>query len=137
MAGEALFLGWGPVIRGREQKSLQVFQETVEYYGKLQQEGKIESFEPVLVAPHGGDLGGFVLLRGERGRLDEVRSSEEFERLVTRAAMLSARRWAGSRPPRRSSRDSLPASEPALTWAAPQFPRRHAIGGYVDVREPV
>jgi len=86
MAGEALFLGWGPVIRGREHKSLQVFQETIEYYGKLQQEGQIESFEPVLIAPHGGDLGGFVLLRGERGRLDEIRSSEEFERLVTRAA---------------------------------------------------
>jgi hypothetical protein len=86
MAGEALFLGWGPVVRGREQIALQVFQETLEYYGKLQQEGRIEGFEPVLVAPHGGDLGGFILLRGERGRLDEIRSSEEFERLVVRAA---------------------------------------------------
>ncbi|MGH2853193.1 MAG: hypothetical protein ACRDLF_03255 [Solirubrobacteraceae bacterium] len=86
MAGEALFLGWGPVVRGREQKSLQVFQETIAYYGKLQQEGKIDSFEPVLVAPHGGDLGGFVLLRGERGKLDAIRSSEEFERSVVRAA---------------------------------------------------
>ena len=70
MAGEALFLGWGPVVRGREQKALQVFQETIEYYGKLQQEGQIDSFEPVLIAPHGGDLGGFVLLRGERAKLD-------------------------------------------------------------------
>jgi hypothetical protein len=86
MAGEALFLGWGPVVRGRELKAFQVFRETVEYYGQLQQEGKIDSFEPVLVAPHGGDLGGFVLLRGERGKLDEVRSSEEFERLLVRAA---------------------------------------------------
>ncbi|MFI5003587.1 MAG: hypothetical protein ACHQE6_01105 [Solirubrobacterales bacterium] len=86
MAGEALFLGWGPVVRGREQKAVQVFQETIEYYGKLQQEGQIDSFEPVLIAPHGGDLGGFVLLRGERGKLDQVRSSEGFERLVTRAA---------------------------------------------------
>lgn len=86
MAGEALFLGWGPVVRGREQKALQVFQETIEYYGRLQQEGRIESFEPVLIAPHGGDLAGFVLLRGERGKLDEIRSSEEFERAVTRAA---------------------------------------------------
>jgi hypothetical protein len=86
MAGEALFLGWGPVVRGREQTSLKVFQETIEYYGRLQQEGKIESFEPVLIAPHGGDLGGFVLLRGERAKLDEIRSSEEFERAVTRAA---------------------------------------------------
>jgi hypothetical protein len=86
MAGEALFLGWGPVVRGREQKAFQVFQETIEYYGRLQQEGKIDSFEPVLIAPHGGDLGGFVLLRGERGKLDEIRTSEEFERAVVRAA---------------------------------------------------
>lgn len=86
MAGEALFLGWGPVVRGREQTALRVFQETIEYYGRLQQEGRIESFEPVLIAPHGGDLGGFVLLRGERAKLDEIRSSEEFERAVTRAA---------------------------------------------------
>ncbi|HWX44046.1 MAG TPA: hypothetical protein VNY52_01850 [Solirubrobacteraceae bacterium] len=86
MAGEALFLGWGPVVRGREQRALEVFQETIEFYGRLQQEGRIESFEPVLIAPHGGDLAGFVLLRGERAKLDEVRSSEEFERAVTRAA---------------------------------------------------
>jgi len=86
MAGEALFFGWGPVVRGREQKALQVFQEAIEYYGKLQQEGQIDSFDPVLIAPHGGDLGGFVLLRGERGKLDAVRSSEEFERLLVRAA---------------------------------------------------
>lgn len=88
MAGEALFLGWGPVVRGREQKALQVFQKTIEYYGRLQQEGRIDSFEPVLIAPHGGDLGGFVLLRGERSKLDEIRSSEEFERAVTRAATI-------------------------------------------------
>jgi hypothetical protein len=85
MAGEALFLGWGPVVRGREQLALQVFQETLDYYGKLQQEGRIESFEPVLIAPHGGDLGGFILVRGERSRLDEIRSSDEFERQVVRA----------------------------------------------------
>jgi hypothetical protein len=89
MAGEALFLGWGPVVRGREQKALQVFQETIEYYGSLQRDGRIDSFEPVLIAPHGGDLAGFVLLRGERAKLDEVRSSEEFERAVTRAASVA------------------------------------------------
>jgi hypothetical protein len=86
MAGEALFLGWGPVVRGREQKALQVFQETMEYYGRLQQDGKIDGFEPVLIAPHGGDLAGFVLLRGERDKLDQIRSSEQFEQAVVRAA---------------------------------------------------
>ncbi len=88
MAGDALFLGWGPVVRGRELKALEVFQETLTYYGSLQQEGRIDSFEPVLIAPHGGDLAGFILLRGSRGSLDEVRSSDEFRRLVVRAASI-------------------------------------------------
>jgi hypothetical protein len=33
MAGEALFIGWGAVVRGREKQALQVFQESMEYYG--------------------------------------------------------------------------------------------------------
>jgi hypothetical protein len=88
MAGDALFLGWGPVVRGRELKALEVFQETLTYYGTLQQDGRIDSFEPVLIAPHGGDLAGFILLRGSRTSLDEVRSSDEFQRLVARAASI-------------------------------------------------
>jgi hypothetical protein len=86
MAGDALFLGWGTVVRGRELKALEVFQETLAYYTSLQQNGRIDSFEPVLLALHGGELAGFILLRGARASLDEVRSSEEFRRLVARAA---------------------------------------------------
>lgn len=85
MAGDALFLGWGPIVRGRELKGLEVFQETLEYYGKLQQEGKIESFEPILLAPHGGDLAGFILIRGARQTLDEIAASPDFRTLVARA----------------------------------------------------
>ncbi len=88
MAGDALFLGWGPVVRGRELKALEVFQETLTYYGTLQQDGRIDSFEPVLIALHGGGMAGFILLRGSRASLDEVRSSEEFRRLVARAASI-------------------------------------------------
>lgn len=88
MAGDALFLGWGPVVRGRELKAIEVFQETLTYYGSLQQDGRIDSFEPVLLAPHGGELAGFILLRGSRASLDDVRSSDEFRRLVGRAAAI-------------------------------------------------
>ena len=88
MAGDALFLGWGPVVRGRELKATEVFQETLTYYGTLQQDGRIDSFEPVLIGPHGGDLAGFILLRGARDSLDRVRSSEEFQRLIVRAASI-------------------------------------------------
>lgn len=89
MAGDALFLGWGPVARGRELKALEVFQETVAYYSGLQQDGRIDSFEPVLIAPHGGGLAGFILLRGERSSLDQIRSSEEFRRFTARAAAVA------------------------------------------------
>lgn len=88
MAGEALFIGWGEVVRGREKQALQVFSESIEYYGKLQQAGQIESFEPILLSPHGGDLYGFVILRGERQALAQVRFSEEFERLLARAGTI-------------------------------------------------
>ncbi len=88
MADEALFIGWGEVVRGREQKAVEVFNESVQYYGQLQESGKIEGFEAFFLASHGGDLGGFILLRGERERLDEVQRSPEFERLQTRVAMI-------------------------------------------------
>ena len=88
MAGEAMFVGWGQVVRGREKQALQVFQESMEYYGKLQQDGQIESFDVFLLSPHGGDLAGFVLLRGSRQALAQIRFSEEFERLTVRAASI-------------------------------------------------
>jgi hypothetical protein len=89
MAGEALFLGWGQIARGREQLALTVFQESIEYYGKLQQDGRIDSFEPFLVAPHSGDLAGFILMRGEQTELDAIRSSPEFLRIVSRAGTVA------------------------------------------------
>ena len=85
MAGEALFLGWGQVVRGREQRALQVFQESIAYYGKLQEDGQIDGFETFLLAPHSGDLNGFIMMLGEQSKLDAVRSSPEFLRIVTRA----------------------------------------------------
>jgi len=85
MAEAGLFIGWGQVVRGREERALQVFNETLEYWGSLQSEGKIEDFEVVLLEPHGGDLGGFGLLRGSRDQIGALRMDEEFERRITRA----------------------------------------------------
>jgi hypothetical protein len=88
MADDALFIGWGEVVRGRERKAIEVFNESLQYYGQLQQDGKVESVEPWFLAPHGGDLAGFILLRGEREQLDEIERSPEFERLQTRASLI-------------------------------------------------
>jgi hypothetical protein len=84
----ALFIGWGSAVRGREQKALEVFQEALEYYGRLQQQGDIQGFEPVALEPHGGDLAGFLLVKGESDKLAALRASDEFISLNTRAQLV-------------------------------------------------
>jgi hypothetical protein len=84
MPADALFVGWGEVARGREQLALEVFQEAVAFWGGHQEQGNIESFEPVLLRPHGGDLNGFFLVRGPRAALGEILDSPEFVRLTSR-----------------------------------------------------
>jgi hypothetical protein len=88
MANAALVIGWGPAIPGRELKALQVFNEAMQYWTRLQQQGDIESFEPVALEPHGGDLLGFFLVRGDGERLNRLRFSEEFIRLDNRAGLV-------------------------------------------------
>ena len=82
MADAALFIGWGQVVRGREERALEVFNESVAYWGGLQSSGKIEDFEVVLLAPHGGELGGFALLRGSADQIASLQFDEEFDRQV-------------------------------------------------------
>ena len=88
MADAGLFIGWGQVVRGREQRALEVFNESVEYWGGLQADGKIEDFEVVPLAPHGGDLAGFALLRGSAEQMAAVRADEEFDRRTARADLI-------------------------------------------------
>ena len=88
MAEAGLFIGWGDAVTGREAKGLEVFNESVQYWGGLQQDGKIESFEVVLLTPHGGDLQGFSLLRGSSEQMAALIVDEEFERITTRATLI-------------------------------------------------
>jgi len=88
MADYGLFIGWGTAVRGREARALDSFNEALAYYGRLQSEGRIESFEVGILEPHGGDLAGFVLVRGDRQQLSQLRVDDEFERLTTRAVLV-------------------------------------------------
>jgi hypothetical protein len=85
MADAGLFIGWGQVVRGREGPAVDGFNEFVEFCGHLQGDGRLESFEIVFLEPHGGDLAGFMLLRGEAGQLDALRDDDDFLRHMTRA----------------------------------------------------
>jgi hypothetical protein len=85
MAKFGLLVGWGGPVRGREAHAAAVFEEAVKLWRRLQREGRIEAWEPVLLEPHGGDLGGFFLLRGKRRQIAELRSSDELIQLGRRA----------------------------------------------------
>ena len=88
MADAGLFVGFGSSVRGRESQAVELFNEVLAYYGRLQEDGEIESFEPVFLEPHGGDLGGFILIRGEAEKLAALRVSEEFTQFSIRAGLI-------------------------------------------------
>lgn len=82
MANAVIFLGWNRPTVGREQQAMQLFQKSLEFYGKLMTEDRIESFEPIILSAHGGDLNGFILIRGDANKLSEIKREETFIDLV-------------------------------------------------------
>lgn len=88
MAEAGLFIGWGVPVRGREKRALDLFNGTMQYYGRLQQDGKIERFDVAVLAPHGSDLAGFALMQGTEQQIDSLRRDEEFQQWVTRAQLI-------------------------------------------------
>ncbi len=86
MAEFALFIGWGSPRAGREIAAAKVFGESAAYWNSLKEAGEIESIETVMLSYHGGDLGGFTLLRGEPEKIAQIMLAPETVRLTARAA---------------------------------------------------
>lgn len=91
MADSALVMGWGEPVYGREQVSAKVFEEAVGLWEKLTAEGTLAGWEAFFLEPHGGDLGGFFLLRGEAETLAKLRVDDDFRRIVTRGSAVVTR----------------------------------------------
>jgi hypothetical protein len=89
-AHHAVLFGWNRVVPGSEAKAIALFGEALQFWGQQQQAGAIESFEPVLLTPHGGDLNGFILVRGEADQLNHVLASEAYLVLETKANLYLA-----------------------------------------------
>ena len=91
MAEFGLFVGWGDVRTGRSAAATKVFAEAMAHWSALQATGEIESFETVILGYHGGDLGGYFMLRGDPERLGWLSMSPEFLRLMNRASAVVER----------------------------------------------
>ena len=88
MADRALFVGWGEPVRGREERSVDVFNEWVGMLGRMQSEGRIEGMDVTLLDPHGGDLGGFFMIHGSAEQCAALANDEAFRRAVVDATMI-------------------------------------------------
>ena len=87
MADRALHISWGPVVPGREERSLEVFNEAMGLYGRLQNDGRIESFDVTLFESN-SDLNGYIELCGSHEQLDAAQQDEEFRRITVDAALV-------------------------------------------------
>ena len=88
MADSVLFIGWGENVAGREERGLEVFNEAVGMYGRMQQDGRIEKFDVCLLSPHGGGLSGCILLHGTAEQLAAVEEDAEYRRNLVDANMI-------------------------------------------------
>jgi hypothetical protein len=87
MADRILMVSWGSTVRGREERALEVFNETVGMYGRMQQDGRIESFDVVLLTPN-GDIDGYMEVHGSAQQLSALREDPEFQRSLVDAGLI-------------------------------------------------
>ena len=87
MADRCLVVSWGSPVRGREERALEVFNEAVGLAGRMQQDGRIESFDIVLLTPSGG-TDGYMTMHGSAAQLAAVREDEEFMRNTADASLI-------------------------------------------------
>src|SRR3954462_8266586 len=87
MADRLLMVCWGAPVRGREELGLEVFNEAVGLAGRMQQDGRIESFDIALFAPN-SDMNGYLQLRGSAEQIAALAVDEEFTRNTVDASLI-------------------------------------------------
>ena len=80
MADAGLFIGWGEVVRGREDRALDVFNETIELYGQMQSDGASRASRCACSSRTEASSPGYALLRGSEDQIDAVHRDEDFQR---------------------------------------------------------
>ena len=89
MATAVLFMGWNRPTAGRETEAWKFLMgEAAETLAKCAKQGFFERMERIALTAHCGSVNGMLLLFGERAKLDELRRTDEFERLSVRMMML-------------------------------------------------
>ncbi|MFZ5892357.1 MAG: hypothetical protein ACOY0T_14960 [Myxococcota bacterium] len=89
MATACLFIGFNRPHLGREAEAWRALDSSIEALESFKQQGYCESYEAFGLTPHCGSMNNFLLLKGERAKLDELRRTDAFERFsITLARLL-------------------------------------------------
>jgi len=89
MADRVFVVSWGESVPGREERGLDVFNEAIGIMGRMQQEGRIEKFDVVLLSPNGG-VSGYIEMHGTAEQLAAVAEDPDFRRNTADASLIVA-----------------------------------------------
>jgi hypothetical protein len=87
MADRVLVISWGDAVRGREERGLEVFNEAMGLLGRMQQDGRIESFNVCLFDPN-SDMQGYVQIQGSAEQIAALTQDDEFVRNTIDASLI-------------------------------------------------
>ncbi len=88
MADRVLLIGWNHPVRGLEERAIETFNESIGLLGRRQQEGRIDGFEIMLMAPN-SNVGGLFLVHGSAQQIHDLRDDDEFQRATTKAQLVA------------------------------------------------
>jgi hypothetical protein len=80
MAQACLLIGFNRPLPGREAEAFKLLESSIATLEGFKKEGWFESYDVIGLTPHHGSLNNFMLLKGERAKLDELRRTDVFER---------------------------------------------------------
>jgi hypothetical protein len=86
MATACLFIGYDRPVPGHEAEAFKTLDASLAAIEGFKKEGWFESYEIIGLTPHSGNVNGFLLLKGERAKLDELRRTDAFERVSMKLA---------------------------------------------------
>jgi hypothetical protein len=87
MADRLLVISWGEIVRGREERAIAVFNETVGVYGRKVQDGELERFDVRLLGATSA-IGGYFEIEGTSEQLRALKDDPWFQRNMAEAQLL-------------------------------------------------
>jgi hypothetical protein len=89
MSTACLFIAWNhPYPKMHKEAFGFLTSQGLEMVAKWKKEGWFKEYELIGITPHCGQINGFMLFKGERPKLDELRRTDDFEKFAMQMASM-------------------------------------------------